>query len=149
VNYVWVHEDAITLDHPVYLAAGAEAKPIFIWNTEDHDRRDYAFKRRVFLYECAHDLDIPIYVGFPYDVLSALSEGGTIYAAASPDPYIQQVLSDLSRNQDVVVIESPTLANIPANTDMGRFFRFWNRARKTALKPTPDPSHALENSESH
>jgi len=36
-------------------------------------------------------------------------------------------------NLEVITIDGPELAQIPANTDTGRFFRFWNRAKKSAL----------------
>ncbi len=138
MNLIWVHEDAITLDHPVFSAAGPEASPIFIWDTDEHDRRGYSAKRRVFIYECAHDLNIPIYTGDPYDVLTALSDGGRIYAAASPDPYIRNVISDLRDHHDVITIEAPELAQIPDDTDTKRFFRFWNRAKKSAMTHSSD-----------
>ena len=134
MTFIWVHEDAITLNHPVVTTAGPEAQPVFIWDTAEHDRHQYSLKRRVFIYECAHDLNIPIYVGDSYEILAALAGGGgAIYAAASPAPYIQEILSDLSNDHDVVIVEAPQLAQIPANTDTGRFFRFWNRAKKSAL----------------
>jgi len=133
MSVVWVHEDAITLDHPVFKAAGSDASPVFIWDTLAHDRLGYSLKRRVFIYECAHELNIPIYAGDPHDILTALADGGAIYAAVSPDPDINAVLSALRETQDVITIEAPLLAQIPANTDTGRFFRFWNRARKSAL----------------
>jgi hypothetical protein len=139
MNLVWVHEDAISLDHPAALAAGPSARAIFIWDTEEHDRRGYTLKRRVFIYECALDLDIPIYVGDAFEVLSSLSEGHTkIYAAASVDPYILGVLKDLRDEHQIEVVDAPRLANVPANTDTGRFFRFWNRARKSALTHSRD-----------
>ena len=139
MNFVWIHEDAISLEHPAVLAAGPSACPIFIWDTEEHDRRGYTLKRRMFIYECALDLDIPIYAGDAFEVLSTLSEDGTkIYAAASADPYIRGVLADLRDDHDVVVLEMPQLAHVPANTDTGRFFRFWNRARKSALTHSQD-----------
>lgn len=138
MSVIWVHEDAMTLDHPVFEAAGSQARPVFIWDTEEHDRRGYSFKRRVFIYECAHDLDIPIYAGNPYDILTALADGETVYAAGSPAPYIIEVLSDLRDSQDVKVVEAPRLAYIPADTDTGRFFRFWNRAKKSALTHSSD-----------
>jgi len=133
MSIIWVHEDAITMDHPVFQSAGADARPVFIWDTKEHDRRAYSLKRRVFIYECAHDLDIPIYAGNPLEILSALSDGQPIYAAGSPDPYIQQALSDLQQDHTVILVEAPRLAQIPADTDTGRFFRFWNRAKKSAL----------------
>ena len=143
MSLVWIHEGAMTLNHTAVVAAGPSARPIFIWDTEDHDRRGYTLKRRVFIYECALALNIPIFAGRAYDVLAQLSEEGvddgiTIYAAGSPDPYIRDVLSDLSETQDVKIFDAPRLAEIPANTDTGRFFRFWNRARKSALTQSQD-----------
>lgn len=133
MTLIWVHEDAITLDHPVSQAAGPHAQAIFIWDTEEHDRRNYSAKRRVFIYECAHDLNIPIYVGDPYVVLKRLADAGCIYTTSTPDPYINAVISDLRADLEVITIDGPELAKIPANTDTGRFFRFWNRAKKSAL----------------
>lgn len=133
MSVVWVHEDAITLDHPAVTAPGSDAKPVFIWDTAEHDKRGYALKRRVFIYECAHDLDIPIYAGDPYEILTAIASGTAIYAAGTPSPYINGVLSDLRDTHDIVIVDAPRLAHIPANADTGRFFRFWNRAKKSAL----------------
>lgn len=133
MSYIWVHEDAMRLDHPVFQAAGGSAQPVFIWDTQEHDKRGYSFKRRVFIYESAQALNIPIYAGEPHEVLSALSDGSVLYAADTPDPYIQQILAELGRYQDVVKIGTEDLSHIPANADMGRFFRFWNKAKKSAL----------------
>lgn len=138
MTLIWVHEDAMTLDHPVVQAAGADARAIFIWDTDEHDRRDYSAKRRVFIYECAHDLNIPIYAGDPHEVLKALADGGNIYTASTPDPYINAKISDLRDEIEVITIDAPELAQIPANTDTGRFFRFWNRAKKTAMTHSTD-----------
>jgi len=138
MTLIWVHEDAITLNHPVMVAAELGAQPIFIWDTNQHDRREYSAKRRVFIYECAHDLNIPIYAGDPYEILKALANSGSIYTASTPDPYINAVISDLRADLDVITVDAPELAQIPANTDTGRFFRFWNRAKKTALTHSTD-----------
>jgi hypothetical protein len=126
------------LDHPVLIAAGPAAQPVFIWDTREHDRRNYSLKRRVFIYEAAIDLNIPIYAGDAYEMLLALSSEDKIYAAASADPHIRDVLSDLGDNRMVEMITAPKLAQVPANTDTGRFFRFWNRARKSALTHSKD-----------
>jgi hypothetical protein len=138
MTLIWVHEDAMTLDHPVMQAAGADAQAIFIWDTDEHDRREYSAKRRVFIYECAHDLDIPIYAGDPYEILKSLADGGRVYAVSTPDPYTNAIISDLRDELEVITIDSSELAQIPANTDTGRFFRFWNRAKKTALTHSTD-----------
>lgn len=140
MSLIWVHEDAIRLDQSIYDVAGPDSQPVFIWDSQEHNRREYSLKRRVFIYECAHDLNIPIYAGDPRGILPALSSGQTIYAIGSPNPYIQQILFDLRESQKVVIIEAPCLAHIPANTDTGRFFRYWNRAKKSALTQSSEPS---------
>lgn len=133
MNLVWVHEDAITLDHPVMEAAGDDANPIFIWDTKRHDNLDYSLKRRMFIYECALDLSIPIYADDPLTVLSSLSSGDEVYTAASVDPYVQNIIGNLRKLSKVVVVEAPIFADVPANVDTARFFRFWNQAKRSAL----------------
>lgn len=140
MNVVWIHEDAINLDHPAVLAAGEARRPIFIWDSAQHDHQGYSLKRRVFIYECALDLGIPIYVGTPQDILETLTDRQTIYTAASPDPYINGIISDLQDTCDVVTVEALAFAEVPADIDTRRFFRFWNQAKKTALQPSKNRS---------
>lgn len=138
MSLVWVHEDAMTLDHPVFRAAGPEAQPIFIWDSAEHERRGYSFKRRVFIFECAYDLNIPIHYGPSLEVLTELADDHVIYAAAAHDPDLGAVFSKLGKTHDVRIIPGDPLVEIPSNTDTGRFFRFWNRARKSALTHSAD-----------
>lgn len=136
MSLVWVHEDAITLDHPVMTAAGQNAQPVFIWDSKHHDAQAYSLKRRVFIFECVVDLGIPIYVGTPADILKDLAGDQAIYTAVSPDPYIQDVIAELKQTQDIVTVENRAFAAISEDADTRRFFRYWNQAKKTALLPT-------------
>jgi len=128
----------MTLRHPAVDAAGPEAQPVFIWDTASHDAREYTLKRRVFIYECALDLDIPIYVGDSYSVLLELAKGQDVFAAETPDPIISNVLTSLAEHLNVSTREQPSFLHVPANTDTGRFFRFWNRSKKSALTHSKD-----------
>ncbi len=138
MRLIWIHEDAMTLDHPVVVAAGDEAKPIFIWDTVRHDHLGYSLKRRMFIYESVLDLDIPIYAGDTYASLMELSAGQPIYAADTPDPYVQDMLRRLRETQEVFVIDAPAFVDIPEGTDTKRFFRFWNQAKASAMMTTED-----------
>jgi hypothetical protein len=135
---IWVHEDAISLDHPVVAAAGPGAQPIFIWDSHNHDALGYSLKRRVFIFECALDLDIPIYAGTPQAILREVANGRAIYAATSPDPYITQVLIELQKDHEVVPVDARPFARIASDVDTRRFFRFWNQAKKTAMLSTQE-----------
>lgn len=135
---IWVHEDALSLDHPVMAAAGANAQPVFIWDTHNHDALGYSLKRRVFIFECALDLDIPIYAGTPQSILREVANGRAIYAATSPDPYIMRVLVDLQKDHEVVPVDARPFASIASDVDTRRFFRFWNHVKKTAMLSTQE-----------
>lgn len=132
-DIIWINFDAMTLNHPVVDAGGPDAQAVFIWDDAEFNARDYSLKRRVFIFECAQDLGVPIYAGDPVDILSALAGEGTILTARTPDPYVRDVLADLRDTNTVRVIETPALAVVPEGTDTGRFFRFWNRAKRSAL----------------
>ncbi len=138
MSFVWIHEDAMSLDHPVMEAAGLDAQPVFIWDSQHHDAEAYALKRRVFIFECALDLDIPIYCGAPQIILSDLADRQTIFTAASLDPYINGVIADLRQTHAVVTVDRHPFASIPDDADTRRFFRFWNYAKKTALIPSEE-----------
>jgi len=124
----------MTLDHPVMDAAGEAARAVFIWDNAEHDTRDYSLKRRVFIMESALDLGIPIYEGDTYVVLSSLVDADdTLYLAKTVSPYVRDIVSDLRDTHAVTLVEGPSLAHVPNDTDMGRFFRFWNKAKKSAM----------------
>ncbi len=133
MSVIWIHEDAITLDHPAVTMAGEGAEIIFIWDTERHDEKAYSLKRRVFIYECALDLGVKIMAGHPYNVLRELVGEQTIYTAWSPDPDYREIIADLRDTHEVKVIEAPGLVSVPDDVDTKRFFRFWNRAKKSAM----------------
>lgn len=136
MSVVWIHEDMMSLDHPVIQMAGDRAEIVFIWDTDRHDGKAYSLKRRVFIYECALDLGVKIIPGNPYNVLRELAGEQPIFTAWSPDPDYREIISDLRDTHDITVIEAPGLVSVPDDVDTARFFRFWNRAKKSAMTPS-------------
>lgn len=130
---VWVHEDALRRDHPVFTSAGRDAQAVFVWDNHYFQSQNYSFKRLVFIYECLADLDVTLYQGDTLDVLSNIVGERDLYLARSVNPFVSGVVGELSKDVSVRVIEETPLTEIAANSDMGRFFRYWNRARKSAL----------------
>jgi len=136
MSVVWIHEDEMTLDHPAITMAGEGAEIVFIWDTERHDAKAYSLKRRVFIYECAVDLGVKIIPGNPFNILREMAGEQLIYTAWSPDPDYREIIADLRDTHEVKVIEAPGLVNVPDDVDTKRFFRFWNRAKKSAMTPS-------------
>lgn len=130
---VWVHEDALRQSHPVFSAAGA-AKAYFVWDNDYFKQQNYTAKRLLFIYECLLEMDVTIIEGETESVLRELSEG-RIYTAKTINPYFKTILENLSRESEIHITPDELFSQIPYDTDMGRFFRFWNKGRKSMMKP--------------
>ena len=140
---IWIHEDALRADHPVFTAAGDGADAIFIWDDAYFSTQGYSFKRLVFIYECLMELPVTLYKGDMATVLSELINGRALYVPTTPNPDFQAVMSTLSKTTKVHLVAETPLTFIETEPNMKRFFRYWNKARKSALSKDglayPDP----------
>lgn len=131
-NIVWVHEDALSQSHPVFSAAGT-ALAVFIWDNEYFKAQGYTVKRLLFIYECLLEMDVTILEGEMEPVLRDISQGN-IYTAKTLNPYFLNILNNLKDASTVHITPDEIFSQIPYDTDMGRFFRFWNKGRKSMMK---------------
>lgn len=128
---IWIHFDAISRDHPVFDAAPEDARPLYIWDADDLARREWSLKRCVFVLECLQDMQADIVCGTPVKALDDL--GATqIFTATTPDLALKQAIADLGDR--VQLVDPPIFAAVPNGADMGRFFRYWNSAKRSALR---------------
>ena len=134
-DIIWVHIDALSRDHPVFTAAPAHSPAVFVWDAADMARRGWTLKRCLFVMECVEDLDVEVIEGEASAVLSHLAPA-RLFMADTPDTALRHVADGLAA--EVVRVRERPFSSVPPNTDMGRFFRFWNKARKSALSPTPE-----------
>ena len=144
-DLVWLHEGALRLTHPVFAAGGPDAATIFIWDRDRLAASHVGIKRQLFIYETLAEISesrsLEIYKGLAEEVLPRLAAqagAGRVLVPSSPDPALRAEISAIRRavpDLEIVEIEETpfvTLANTP---DLGRFFRYWNKARKSALRP--------------
>lgn len=132
---VWVHADALSRQHPVFAAAPEDARAIYVWDADDLAQRDWSLKRCVFVLECLADMNVEVLQGLSVDVLGAI-RADRIFTSATPDPHRLNVIDVLGSR--IVVVPSDPFVTVPEGTDMGRFFRYWNKARRSALRPTEE-----------
>lgn len=128
-NFIWVHEDALGDNHPVFGSAGHEARAVFVWDESYLRRQGYSVKRLTFLLECLRDIDVEIYKGQTQTVLRELSNGAQIFTGSTPNPEFREIIDAL----DITVVADVPLARIDAHTDLGRFFRYWKKAGKSVM----------------
>jgi hypothetical protein len=144
-DLVWLHEGALRLTHPVFAAGGPDAATIFIWDRDRLAASHVGIKRQLFIYETLAEMSesrsLDIHEGRAEEVLPRLAaQAGAVrvLVPSSPDPALRAEIDAIRRaapDLEIVEIEETpfvTLANTP---DLGRFFRYWNKARKSALRP--------------
>ena len=144
-DLVWLHEGALRLTHPVFAAGGPDAATIFIWDRDRLAASHVGIKRQLFIYETLAEMSesrsLDIHEGRAEEVLPRLAAqvgAVRVLVPSSPDPALRAEIGAIRRaapDLEIVEIEETpfvTLANTP---DLGRFFRYWNKARKIALRP--------------
>ena len=144
-DLVWLHEGALRLTHPVFAAGGPDAATIFIWDRDRLAASHVGIKRQLFIYEplaaMSESRSLDIHEGRAEEVvprLAAQAGAGRVLVPSSPAPALRAEIGAIRHaapDLEIVEIEETpfvTLANTP---DLGRFFRYWNKARKSALRP--------------
>ena len=144
VDLVWLHEGALRLTHPVFAASGPDAVAIFIWDKDRLAASHVGIKRQLFIYETLAEMSesrsLDIHEGRAEDVLPRLAAqagAGRVLVPASPDPALRAEIGAIRRvapDLEIVEIEETPFVTMAATPDLSRFFRYWNKAKKSALR---------------
>ena len=139
-DLVWLHEDALRRTHPVFTAAAGNARVIYVWDNSYLDATLIGQKRRMFIYETLAELDLDILAGTADRVIARLvAEAGVskLFVPATPNPAFHALLS-LVRSScpdlEITVIEDSAFVALVEQPDLGRFFRYWNKAKKHTMR---------------
>ena len=144
-DLVWLHEEALRLTHPVFATAGPDAGCVFVWDVARLAESHVGLTRQLFIYETLAEMassrDLAIHEGRAEDLLprlAAASDAKRVLVPASPDPAIRAAVAALRRaapDVEVTVVEDTPFVSLMNEPDLGRFFRYWNKAKKSALRP--------------
>ena len=102
-DLIWLHEDALRRDHPVFTEAGSASRAFFVWDDTYLQQMDYGFKRLLFIYETLLELPLTIVRGERFECLSELAGelGGRILVPATPNAHLQQTIERLQQAFEV------------------------------------------------
>lgn len=136
-DLIWLHEDALRADHPVFELARPGSKACFIWDEAYLRQMDYGFKRLLFIYETLIELPLVILRGRQFECLSRLAAQGSgrILVPATPNPELQRTIDSLRQELEVEVVSDRPFVSLPPDADLQRFFRYWKKAHKAAMDP--------------
>ena len=136
---VWLTLDAISSRSPA-AAACPDAPRLFVIDPEWLAAERPSLQRLVFLFECLADVPgIRIEIGDPTEVVPtqarALDCDG-VAVADTPCPRVRAAATLICRTLPLAVHEWPPLCDRSRVEDLGRFSRYWQRVRSSALRPT-------------
>jgi hypothetical protein len=138
---VWVHEEALRADHPVFQAA-PDARSVFCWDKVYLDHANIGLNRQLFIYECLVPLDVDIFAGTAASIFAALAKQDAITEIFMADTPNQLLHAELDRvgqavpGSRVTLVPDRPFVQIDTPPELGRFHRYWNKARKAALRPS-------------
>jgi hypothetical protein len=136
-DLIWLHEDALNAEHPLFDLAAPGSTACFIWDEAYLRQMNYGFKRLVFIYETLIELPLIILRGPQFECLSRLAGQGSgrILVPATPNPELQRTIDCLRQEFDVEVVNDRPFVSLSPDPDLKRFFRYWKKARKAAMDP--------------
>ena len=132
---IWLHEDALRAEHPVFTGVGPDFSAWYIWDEAYLRRMDYGYKRLLFIYETLLELPVTIVRGGFLDCLPVLAarNGNVVRVPETPNPELIRTIERLSDDCDVQVIADTPFVTLSRDPDLGRFFRYWKIAREPAM----------------
>ena len=130
---IWLHDEALRADHPVF-ASAPDARAVFVWDDALFTDMEYGFKKLVFIYEALTELPVDIIKGSTVSVLRDLASGEEIHTPTTSNPHLAKIMVDLGRDHTVTKVADDPFVRLNATPDLKRFFRYWNKAKKSAMQ---------------
>ena len=131
---VWINDDCLSPTNPALIKyPGAPA--IFVFDPKWTETA--TLKRIQFLYECLLELSVTITKGDSVQILADFArqhQATQVASTATPDPRLQQVLTDLNAMGLTTEILTPEpFVEVRGHVDLKRFSRYWKRVQPAAL----------------
>ena len=140
-DLIWLNEDGLRRTHPVFTVADSGAAVVFVWERNYFETCHIGLKRQLFIYETLAEIGVELFEGRPETVLPRLAHErgiGRVLVPSSPNPEIigrvaalRLAMPDVS----VETVEDTPFVTPASEPDLGRFFRYWNKVRKSAMRP--------------
>ena len=129
---IWLHDEALRVNHPVFAAAPQGAKAIYIWDETYLKQMGYSLKRLVFIYETLSELNIDIIAGETCRIIDQFAPE-SLYFAKSYNPALNRIIADIPGRINLHAIAEEQFVDLPDYGEFKRFFKYWNKARKNAF----------------
>ena len=129
----YIHDKALGSNCSVFSRTNSETKAVFIWDDYYFKQRGYSLKRLVFIYETLCSMPVDIIYGTTVDVINMLTPKKIITSFTADLP-IQKIFKNISKQFELEFVYQPSFSQIDDSFEFKRFFKYWNKARKSALR---------------
>jgi hypothetical protein len=129
---ILLHQEALRRTHPVFDAAPAETKAIYVWDDAFLKDANYSLKRLVFVYETLCELPVDIIRGGTLETVLQLAPS-LLYIPAANNPLLISLIDSIKKEVPAKIVEDEPFVTLQRKTEFKRFFQYWNKAEKTAF----------------
>jgi deoxyribodipyrimidine photo-lyase len=139
---VWQHEESLSPNDPARAAAPG-APVVFVWDDRARARDPWSPLRVRFVEETLDEL--PRTTVARGDAVAEILRFARAHAAtcvvttAAIDPRLREIEAALRGDIAVIALAAPRLVTLARETNLGRFSRYWQRAKATAFGPAAAP----------
>ncbi len=137
---VWLTLDSVSPRSPA-ATAYPDSPRVHVIDSVWLRRERPTLKRLVFLFECLADVSgVEVIVGDPRTVIPerAAAHGcDGVSLADTPCPLVRAAVAEMAARLPVEVRAWPTFCDRSRVTDLGRFSRYWQQVKRSALAMTP------------
>ena len=135
-DLIWLNEDNLRVDHPVFEQTPENTQSVFIWDNVYFKKHNYSLKRLVFLYECLLELPVDIYEGETMNTLKTLCEKKAItklWVPHSINPEINTLIQKIHDRVQIHIVKEKPFVTLKKEKNYTRFFPYWKNASTSAM----------------
>ena len=134
----WIHEDAMSLNHPVFDEFIDGDVVCFVWDAEYLKAMGYGFQRLVFIYETLCEMGVEVLRGSTVDAVAErarLAEASVVHVPATLNPALQTKIDALRARVHVEEVADSPFVDFDRPPTLRRFFGYWKKARPYLMRP--------------
>ena len=133
MQLLYIHDKGLGDNQPIFSRMTPDSKALFIWDDAYFKKRNYSLKRLVFIYETLISMPVEIVHGKTLEIVKEIAPKKVI-TPYTPDLELRLLIREMSREFELEFVYPKAFAHIDDKFDFTRFFKYWNKAKKTAFQ---------------
>ena len=133
MQLLYIHEKGLGDNQPIFSRMAPNSRALFIWDDAYFKKRNYSLKRLVFIYETLISMPVEIVLGETSEIVNDLSPK-KIITPYTADLELRRLIREISVEFELEFVYPNAFVHIDDNFNFTRFFKYWNKAKKTAFQ---------------